>query len=235
MPSHVVHIVDDDPDVLDSVSFLLETDGFATTRHCCAKAFLQHLGDLEPGCILLDVQMPGMTGLQLQQHLHTNGCRMPVVIITGHGDVSSAVAAMKEGAVDYLQKPFGKADLHAALDAAWNTLDREESDGHARDQACEAIARLTRREREVVDGLARGQANKVIAYDLGVSPRTVEFYRARAMRKLGTRSLSEALQLVFLARQASAGAPADRLVAAPKPRLVRKPLANPVEEQCAAA
>lgn len=198
-----VHIVDDDPEVLKSVSFLLETHGIATVRHDCAATFLRRLPDLELGCLLLDIEMPGMSGIDLQQHLHHIGCDMPVVFITGHGDVSTAVRAMKQGATDFIQKPFDRRDLLAAIATAWDGFEREQTNCDARARARASLARLSRREREVVDGLARGHANKVIAFDMGVSTRTVEFYRANAMRKLGLRTVPEVVELVFLTREAN--------------------------------
>ena len=195
----VVHIVDDDPDILASVSFMLRTEAMDVTTHESAGDFLEMLPDLRPGCILLDIHMPGMTGLELQKRLHESRCRMPVIFITGHGDVDSAVDAMKEGAVDFLQKPFAKQDLIAAIDTAWDELSHPLPDPRERREAVEKLASLTPRERQVVEALAHGHANKVTAYELGISPRTVELYRANAMRKLEARSLSEMLQVAFLA------------------------------------
>jgi two-component system response regulator FixJ len=201
-----VHIVDDDPQVLDSVAFLLETHGISTTRHDCAAAFLRSLPQLKPGCILLDIEMPGMCGLDLQRQLNAIGCPMPVVFITGHGDVSSAVCAMKEGAIDFIQKPFDKRDLIAAIEAATQTFQRKQNTCDIQRKARDTLARLSRREREVIDALASGHANKVIAYDLGISTRTVEFYRANAMRKLELRTLPEVVQLVMAAAEPAAEA-----------------------------
>lgn len=200
MPSRcVVHIVDDDPEILESVSFMLASEDIATTRHDCAETFVEALPELAPGCIVLDILMPGMSGLELQQHLHRNGCHMPVVIVTGHGDVQSAVAAMKEGAIDFIQKPFAKADLLASVQAAWAEMAKPAPSDDERQQALAMLERLTQREREVVAGLVKGQANKNIAFDMGISPRTVELYRANAMRKLEARSLSELLHIAFIA------------------------------------
>ena len=124
MNRRIAHIVDDDPEILASVSFMLSTEGIETSVHGCSEDFIAALPELPPGCIVLDIFMPGMSGLVLQRHLHQLGCRMPVVMITGHGDVSSAVAAMKEGATDFIQKPFAKAELLAALESAWAELQR---------------------------------------------------------------------------------------------------------------
>jgi two-component system response regulator FixJ len=195
----VVHIVDDDREILDSVSFMLGTEGIETTTHISSEAFLARLPDLAMGCILLDVRMPGMNGIELQKHLHACGCRMPVIIVTGHGDVSTAVSAMKEGAIDFIQKPFAKADLIAALTSARENMAMPASDTDERRMAQDMLARLTPRERQVVEGLVKGHANKVIAFDLGISPRTIELYRSNAMHKLEVRSLSEMLHLAFVA------------------------------------
>lgn len=204
MSKRVCHIVDDDSEVAESTAFLLRTEGFETTTHASGEAFLQRLNDLDHGCILLDIRMPGINGLDLQQHLHEIGVDMPVVIITGHGDVEIAVRAMKEGALDFLQKPFSREELLAAVDAASQQPRRAMRPSDEVIDACQRIDRLTRREQQVLRGLIKGQANKVIAYDLDLSPRTVELYRANAMRKLGVRTLSEMLHLAFLAELDSA-------------------------------
>ena len=202
MTPQVCHIVDDDVHVAESTAFLLRTEGYDTTIHGSAEAFLRALPDLDHGCILLDIRMPGINGLELQRHLRDGGSTMPVVIITGHGDVDTAVRAMKDGALDYLQKPFSREELLTAVQAATRPPRRLAPAVHTSDeatQACARIEQLTRREQQVLRGLVRGRANKVIAFDLGLSPRTVELYRANAMRKLGVRSLSEMLHLAFLA------------------------------------
>lgn len=199
MAEKLVHIIDDDAEIRDSLSFMLSAEGIETTGHDSADAFLGALPRLHPGCILLDLRMPGMPGLQLQKHLHGAGCRMPVIIITGHADIDSAVTAMKEGAVDFIQKPFSRQDLLAALNAAWAELDHPAPTQEERLHAESLIGQLTPREHDVLDGLVKGHPNKVIAYNLDISPRTVELYRANAMRKLNARSLSEMLHVAFLA------------------------------------
>lgn len=204
MQKRVCHVVDDDSEVAESTAFLLRTEGFETTTHASGEAFLQRLPELEHGCILLDIRMPGINGLDLQHHLREAGVDMPVVIITGHGDVDIAVRAMKEGALDFLQKPFSREELLAAVDAASQTPRRSVRPSDEVIDACQRIERLTRREQQVLRGLTKGHANKVIAYDLDLSPRTVELYRANAMRKLGVRNLSEMLHLAFLAELDSA-------------------------------
>ncbi|MEY4239517.1 MAG: two-component system response regulator [Pseudomonadota bacterium] len=199
MPKPICHIVDDDPAVADSTAFLLRTEGFATTVHATGEAFLRELPGLEAGCILLDIRMPGINGLELQRQLRDMGIDMPVVVITGHGDVDSAVRAMKDGAVDFLKKPFSREELLAAVNSAERQPWRPAAPACEVTDACNRIESLTRREQQVLLGLVKGHANKVIAYDLNLSPRTVELYRANAMRKLGVRSLSEMLQIAFLA------------------------------------
>lgn len=195
----LVHIIDDDEQVRTSVSFMLRSEGLATTTHASAETFLAALTDLKPGCLLIDLRMAGMGGLELQKHLHQIDYRMPVIMMTGHGDVTSAVAAMKQGAVDFIQKPFAKSDLIAALEAAWQLVEHPAPTAEARVNAANRIALLTARELEVLHGLVKGYPNKTIAYDLGISPRTVEVHRANAMKKLDVSSLPEMLHLAFLA------------------------------------
>jgi two-component system response regulator FixJ len=203
-PQRVVHIVDDDDSVRRSVSFILKTSGYSVKSYGSGSELLKASKDLEAGCILLDIRMPGMDGLEVQQALLDNGVAMPVVIMTGHGDVPLSVRAMKAGAIDFIEKPFEKEVLVRAIEDAFAILGRS---GTRRDRTDEANVRLqvlTAREREVLDGLALGLPNKTIAYDLGISPRTVEIHRANVMTKLGVRSLSEALRLAFAAQDAGA-------------------------------
>lgn len=195
----LVHIVDDDEAIRRSAGFMLRTAGFAVETWEDGAAFLRAAKGAAPGCILLDVRMPEMDGLQVQAALADRGIALPVIVLTGHGDVATAVAAMKSGAVDFLEKPFEKAQLLRALDAGFHRLD------HARDALAGAqdaairLAALTPRERDVLTGLVRGHPNKTIAYDLGISPRTVEVHRANLMTKLAVASLSEALRIAFAA------------------------------------
>jgi two-component system response regulator FixJ len=143
--------------------------------------------------------MPGMDGLEVQEALKAKGVGLPVVIMTGHGDVSLAVRAMKAGAVDFIEKPFQKAVLLGALEQAFSRLRHAANNREHADEAAVKLQALTAREREVLDGLAKGLPNKSIAYDLGISPRTVEIHRANVMTKLGVRSLSDALRIAFAA------------------------------------
>jgi len=196
----LVHIVDDDAAVRRSVGFMLKTSGYQVELHESGLDLLRRTSDLNDGCILMDIRMPGMDGLEVQQELQAKGVSLPVIIMTGHGDVSLAVKAMKAGAVDFIEKPFEKDALLGSLDEAYKRLSRREAtEDRARDAAVRLQA-LTPRERDVLDGLANGLPNKTIAYDLGISPRTVEIHRANLMTKLEVRSLSEALRIAFAAQ-----------------------------------
>ena len=196
----VVHLVDDDAAIRRSVGFMLKTSGHRVESYESGDAFLKSSAKLDQGCILLDIRMPGIDGLEVQQALQDRGVSLPVIIMTGHGDVSLAVKAMKAGAVDFIEKPFEKQALLASLEEGYRRLSRKEAtEERARDAAIRLQA-LTARERDVLDGLAQGLPNKTIAYDLGISPRTVEIHRANLMTKLGVRSLSEALRIAFAAK-----------------------------------
>jgi two-component system, LuxR family, response regulator FixJ len=195
----VIHLVDDDEAIRRSASFMLRTSGFLVKTYASGDEFLGAGKDIAAGCILLDVRMPGMDGLQVQRALKDRGTLLPVVIMTGHGDVTVAVQAMKAGAVDFIEKPFEKAALLTAIDAAFFQLEQA-GKRHARsDEAQARLDALTPREVDVLKGLVRGHPNKTIAYDLGISPRTVEIHRANLMTKLEVASLSEALRIAFAA------------------------------------
>ena len=199
--ARLVHVVDDDDSVRRSVSFMLKTSGHLVQSYSSGTELLKEARNLEPGCILLDIRMPGMDGLEVQQELQSLGVSLPVIIMTGHGDVPLSVRAMKAGAIDFIEKPFEKAVLLSALEDAFSSIARS---GSGRERAKNAAVRLqilTPRERDVLDGLAKGLPNKTIAYDLGISPRTVEIHRANLMSKLEVRSLSEALRLAFAAEE----------------------------------
>jgi len=199
MPNEqVVHVVDDDVAVRQSLSFLLASDGLPVRLYESASAFLETVKDTAGGCIVTDVRMPGIDGIELLRHLKARGFHLPVIVMTGHADVPMAVEAMKEGAVDFIEKPFDDDMFLAAVRSALKV--REE---HAeRDaQANEFQARLqglSERERQVLEGLVAGKANKVIAYDLGISPRTVEIYRANVMTKMQAGSLSELVRMALV-------------------------------------
>lgn len=194
----LVHIIDDEDSVRNSIGFMLQTTGYSVRSWPSGAFFLRELKNAEPGCILLDIRMPEMDGLQVLQQLNARGANMPVIVLTGHGDVSIAVKAMRAGAVDFLEKPFEAEHLLCAIGKAFDRMG-EASDAARTDAARTQIASLSAREREVLDGLAAGFPNKTIAYDLGISPRTVEVHRANLMQKLGARSLSEALRVTFTA------------------------------------
>jgi len=195
----MIHIVDDDEAIRRSAGFMLKTSGYAVTRFASGAAFLRDAKTLEPGCVLLDVRMPEMDGLEVQRRLAESGVAMPVVVLTGHGDVSIAVRAIKAGAVDFIEKPFEKILLLGAIAAAFERLDDASGRSARATDAAVAIAALTPREQDVLRGLAQGLPNKTIAFDLGISPRTVEVHRANLMTKLQVNSLSEALRIAFAA------------------------------------
>ena len=196
----LVHLVDDDEAIRRSVGFMLKTSGFHVRTYESGVELMKTAPDLETGCVLLDIRMPGMDGLAVQNALKDKGVTLPVIIMTGHGDVSLAVQAMKAGAIDFIEKPFEKAVLIGAIEQGLARLTKSAADRERADQAAIRLQALTPREREVLDGLARGLPNKTIAYDLGISPRTVEIHRANLMTKLGVRSLSEALRIAFAAQ-----------------------------------
>lgn len=200
-----VYLVDDEAAVRRSVGFMLKISGFDVEAFESGEEFLKAAPHLAPGCVLLDMRMGAMDGLAVQQTLKDRGVMLPVIIITGHGDVGLAVRAMKAGAVDFLEKPFEKSAVVAALEQALlRNQGRAELDRLA-DQARARLNGLTPRERDVLNGLVEGQSNKVIAYDLGISPRTVEIHRANLMSKLVVNSLSDALKIAFTARMADLG------------------------------
>ncbi|WP_404714332.1 response regulator transcription factor [Sphingomonas sp. MMS24-J13] len=195
----LIHIIDDEDAIRRSASFMLKTSGFAVETWESGVAFLKEVRHAPPGAILLDVRMPEMDGLEVQQALNDRGVAMPVIVLTGHGDISIAVRAMKAGAVDFIEKPFEKALLLNAIEAAFARLDNAGERAAREDEASVIIQALTPRERDVLEGLAQGLPNKTIAYDLGISARTVEVHRANLMSKLNVRSLSDALRIAFAA------------------------------------
>ncbi|WP_300974984.1 response regulator FixJ [Sphingomonas sp. LHG3406-1] len=195
----LVHLVDDDEAVRRSAAFMLKTAGFRVQSYDSGVALLKEVRGLEPGCILLDIRMPEMDGLEVQRALREAGCMLPVIIMTGHGDVPIAVQAMKAGAIEFLEKPFEKASLVAALEHGRERLQQKARNASQAEEARDRLNILTPRERDVLAGLVNGLPNKTIAYDLGISPRTVEIHRANLMDKLEVRSLSEALRIAFAA------------------------------------
>lgn len=197
----LIHVVDDDEGVRRSLAFMLKHADYRVEVHGSGVAFLKSAKTMERGCVLLDVRMPDMDGLQIQQEMAKSGIDMPVVILTGHGDIAVAVKAMRAGAVNFIEKPYEKAVLLHAIEEAFERLDRAHDREMRADEARVRLASLTGRERDVLNGLVAGYPNKTIAFDLGISSRTVEIYRANMMEKLRVRSLSEALRIAFIAEQ----------------------------------
>jgi two-component system response regulator FixJ len=193
----LVHLVDDDGAIRRSASFMLKTSGYQVRSYESGVELLKSPGELSQGCILLDIRMPGMDGLEVQQVLRDKGVMLPVIIMTGHGDVTLAVRAMKAGAIDFIEKPFEKATLLGAIEQGMKRLSDVERGHDLAKEATVRLGALTPRERDVLGGLAQGLPNKTIAYDLGISPRTVEIHRANLMAKLEVRSLSGALRIAF--------------------------------------
>ena len=195
----MIHLVDDDEAVRHSASFMLRHAGFAVKTYSDGVAFLESAQQAALGCILLDVQMPHMDGLEVQQRLNDLGISLPVIVLTGHGDVEVAVKAMKAGAVDFVEKPYEKQTLVSALTRAFERLEARSHKDVLTDEAKGRIERLTPRERDVLIGLVDGFTNKMIAETLDISPRTVEIHRANLMEKLDAPSLSSVLRIAFAA------------------------------------
>lgn len=202
--------MDDDQDVRSSITFMLGTAGLASRPFRNGEAFVAALGELEPGCILLDVRMPRMDGFQVMEALHEASIDWPIVVMTGHGEVPVAVRAMKLGAVDFIEKPFGEDLLMASLERAFRLLEERGGKAEGKRIAKERIERLTRRENEVLRGLIGGFSNKALAGHMGLSLRTVEMHRANMMDRLKVGSLAEALTLAVQADVEPLEAPADR-------------------------
>jgi two-component system response regulator FixJ len=201
----VVHLIDDDAPVRQALAFMLTSSGFAVRAYPSASAFLETLERLQPGCIVTDVRMPGISGIELQRQLQARDVRLPVIVMTGHGDIALAVEAMKAGAVDFIEKPFNDEVMIAAIRTAFDrhaqTLNR-----HQETAAIGArLQTLSKREAEILEGLVTGLPNKTIAYDLKISARTVEVHRANIMTKMQAGSLAELVRMVFLLRAQAAG------------------------------
>lgn len=194
-----IYLVDDDEAIRRSASFMLRSCGYSVTTFGTGVEFLGAVSGLHPGCILLDVRMPEMDGLEVQQVLRERAVAYPVVVMTGHGDVGVAVQAMKAGAVDFIEKPFDRVVLLEAIEDGLARLAQASRGLSRREAASARLGVLTPREVDVLEGLVRGHPNKTIAYDLGISPRTVEVHRANLMQKLEVASLSEALRVAFAA------------------------------------
>jgi len=194
-----VHIVDDEAAIRRSAGFLLKKSGYRVEAWASGIDFLKEVRHATEGCVLLDVRMPIMDGLEVQKALIDQGVTMPIVLLTGHADVGIAVRAMKAGAVDLVEKPYEMAVLLGAIETAFARLQDKERYAASAQEAALLIAGLTPRERDVLDGLARGLPNKTIAYDLCISARTVEVHRANLMTKLGVHSFPDALRIAFAA------------------------------------
>ena len=195
----MVHIVDDEDAVRRSVSFLLKAAGFDVLVYTSGIEFLSGIENTQPGCIILDIRMPKLDGLEVQRTLTERGIDFPVVMLTGHGDVTLAVRAIKAGAIEFIEKPFEKASLLRAVEEAFASLGKSRNAILDNTQASVRLARLTPRECDVLNGLVFGHPNKIIAYNLGISTRTVEVHRANLMHKLEVESLSAVLRLAFAA------------------------------------
>jgi FixJ family two-component response regulator len=204
---HTVFLIDDDEDVRQALQMLLQTVGFAVEPFPSALAFLDRRDRNKLGCIVADVRMPGLSGLQLLERLGAEGERMPIVVITGHGDVNACRRAFRGGAVDFLTKPVDEQVLLEAIEAGFVRLEAQRSEDDKAAEARALLHRLTPREREVLDMVARGWATKQIARALDVSPRTVEAHRANLADKLGTTSVADMVRLVLAAAPGPAAAP----------------------------
>ena len=196
----LVHVIDDDDASRESLVFLLASAGIGADGYASAEAFLEALPKVDAACVVTDVRMPGMSGIDLLHRLRQTDKRLPVVIMTGHGDIPMAVEALKAGAFDFLEKPFEDEQMISIVRSAveQGSTNRRQADDKA--LILSRIEMLTAREKQVFEGLVAGHPNKTIAYDLGISPRTVEIYRANVMTKLEASSLSEVIRMAFVAQ-----------------------------------
>ena len=200
MSERTVYLIDDDEAMRDSLSFLLSTEKLNVRTYESAVAFLKDMPK-DRGCIVTDLRMPEMTGLQLVRKLKDVGVGLPVIVMTGHGDVPLAVEAMKAGVVDFLEKPFSDDVILATIETAFARMEQESEAEHERATILERMAKLSGREKDVMAGLVAGHPNKVIADDHGISARTVEIYRANVMAKMQARSLSELVRMALVSGQ----------------------------------
>jgi two-component system, LuxR family, response regulator FixJ len=193
----VVHVVDDEETVRASLAFLLDAAGYAVRTHASAESFLEIAAGLGNGCLVTDLRMPDIDGVELLKRLNAMSAMLPTIVVTGHGDVQMAVEAMKNGAMDFIEKPFSKETI---LDSIRRAVDRAGANfqlEQTRTRVLDALALLSERERQVLAGVAKGQPNKVIAFELGISPRTVEGYRATLMAKMQARTLAELVRMTM--------------------------------------
>jgi two-component system response regulator FixJ len=197
----VVHVIDDDGAARESLTFLLGTARLTVRAYESAKAFLDTAPTGQLGCVITDVRMPEIDGIELLRRLKARNIRWPVIVITGHADVPLAVEAMKHGAVDFIEKPYDGEVLLSAVHAALSSHEQSAARDLEKASVRERIATLSPREREVLDGLVAGRQNKVIAHDLGISDRTVEIYRANVMTKMQSRSLSQLVRMALIVNE----------------------------------
>lgn len=195
----VVHVVDDDDAVRRSLSFLLASDGLPVRLHDSADAFLAGLDGVQEGCVVTDVRMPGVDGIEFLRRLRKRGVALPVIVMTGHADVPMAVEAMKQGAIDFIEKPFSDDLFLASVRAALESRSAAARENARASEAKERVEHLSERERQVLGRLVAGKPNKVIAFELGISARTVEIYRANVMTKMQARSLSDVVRMAIAA------------------------------------
>ncbi len=200
MPNEpVVHVIDDDEAVRQSLAFLLRSAAIEVQTHESAVAFLDALPRIKPGCVITDVRMPDISGLELLKRLKELENGIPVIVITGHGDVALAVEAMKIGAADFLEKPFDDDALLAAVRSALDQREKNDKREAEKAEIQDRLATLSHRERQVLESLVAGLPNKTIAFDLGISPRTVEIYRANVMTKMAAANLSNLVRMALIA------------------------------------
>jgi two-component system, LuxR family, response regulator FixJ len=205
-----IHVIDDDAAVRDALRFLFESAGLTVRSYHSAAAFIESVGAHGRGCVLTDVRMPGFDGLALQRRLAELGVDLPVIVMTGHADVPIAVQALKEGAFDFIEKPFDDDRLLASVRGALEAGRRLREEAVGLEAIAARLASLTPREREVLDGLVAGHPNKTIAYDLGASPRTIEVHRGRVMEKMQTRSLADLVRMVLAIERSEPGKKSPR-------------------------
>lgn len=196
-----VYVVEDDEAVRDSLELLLKSDSKPVKTYESAGSFLADYSDQMAGCIVLDIRMPGMDGMELQKRLNDKHSILPIIFVTGHGDVPMAVDAMKEGAVDFIQKPYREEALLEKIEAALEQDREQRKSLDERQEIVRRIKSLTPREREIMDRMIAGQANKVIAIELEISQRTVEIHRSRVMHKMGTHSLAHLVRMVLSVKE----------------------------------
>jgi two-component system response regulator FixJ len=208
----VVHVVDDDDAVRRSLSFLLASDGLPVRLHASAEAFLQEMDGVQEGCVVTDVRMPGLDGIEFLSRLRTLGFRLPVIVMTGHADVPMAVEALKRGAVDFIEKPFSDDLFLGVVRSALVVSDIESRENARAAEMRERVDHLSERERQVLQKLVAGKPNKVIAFELGISARTIEIYRANVMAKMQAKSLSELVRMSVVAGVDLDGEQSDRRV-----------------------